>query len=600
MSKIRAILTQKLLVHFAYFYRYIGRRVIFSVVLSLLVGILDSLGLSMFLPLLQMIDPESPVNPEKLGKLRFLIDGMNELGFSLTIGSVLMFLCVFFVFKGFAQYFRNTYQVVLQQYFIKKMRFQLIRLFDSISYKYFAIADAGRIQNTLSGEVDRVSRAYQTYFTALQNIIMVMVYVVFAFFLDFKFALLVCAGGIVTNLIFTRLYKKTKGASRELTHESHVFQNLIIQRVANFKYLKATGSRKVYSKKLSDSVSTIEENNRRIGILGAILSASREPLLIFVVSAVIIVQTQWMGGALGPILVALMFFYRALTYLMVVQTQWNLFIAVSGSLSNMTEFTNELKRNREEDGSGAFNRFEKQIELQDVTFGYSEDTPVLRSVNLVVDRNETIAFVGESGSGKTTLVNLLAGLVTPDKGRLMIDGFDILSLKRDDYQSRIGYITQDPAIFNDTVFNNITFWAEPTEENERRFRDAVKKASLFEVIEAMESKEQTVLGTNGVNLSGGQKQRISIARELYKDIDILILDEATSALDSETERAIQENIDNLKGTYTILIVAHRLSTVRNADRIVLMEKGSIQHTDTFTGLMESSPNFARMVKLQEL
>lgn len=600
MKKIKDILLKKLLGHFMYFYRYIGRRVLFALVLSLLVGILDSLGLSMFLPLLQMIDPKSDVDPAKLGKLRFLLDGMSSLGLSLTIGSVLLLLCIFFSFKGFAQYFRNAYQVVLQQYFIKKIRFQLIRLFDSISYKYFAIADAGRIQNTLSGEVDRVSRAYQTYFTALQNVVLVIVYVGFAFFLNFRFALLVVAGGTISNLIFTRLYKKTKGASRNLTQESHGFQNLIIQRVANFKYLKATGSQKAYSKKLADSVTKIEENNRKIGVLGAILSASREPLLIFVVSAVIFIQTEWLGAALGPILVSLMFFYRALNYLMVVQTQWNLFIAVSGSLTNMTEFTDELRHNREADGDIAFGHFSKAIGLTNVSFGYSKDVPVLNDISITISKNETVAFVGESGSGKTTLVNLLAGLVTPDRGTLQIDGTNILSIRRDSYQSRIGYITQDPAIFNDTVFNNVTFWADPTEENIRRFREAIEKASIAEVINAMENKEHTMLGTNGINLSGGQKQRISIARELYKDIDILILDEATSALDSETERAIQENIDNLKGKYTILIVAHRLSTVRNADRIVLMDKGRIENTDTFSGLMASSPNFARMVKLQEL
>ncbi len=554
----------------------------------------------MLMPLFTMFNDSEVVDTQKLGNLRYLTDGLQSLGFTLNLVTILVFICIFFSLKGIAQYFRSAYQVILQQEFIKKIRFSLITLFSQVNYKYFVTADAGRIQNTLSGEVDKVARAYQTYFTALQYSIFVFVYMASAFLIDYKFAILVSVGGLMTNLIYKKLYANTKGASRELTSENHVFQSLIIQRVANFKYLKATGSDKLFSKKLISSVDLIEKNNRRIGILASVLTGSREPLLILVVMTVIYIQIIILKGSLGPIIMSLLFFYKALNALMMVQTQTNLFLAVSGSLQNMTDFTQELKANKEKTGKQNFGSFQERIQLIDVSFGYQPKDFILKNIDLEIKKNQTIAFVGESGSGKTTLVNMIAGLMQNDKGSVLIDGKDMKDLDISTYQNRIGYITQDPVIFNDTVFNNITFWDEQNDANIKKFKQAISKASIADFIESMEFKEHSVLGNSGINLSGGQKQRISIARELYKEIDILILDEATSALDSETERLIQNNIDELKGKYTVLIVAHRLSTVKNADRIVFMNKGKIEMIDDFDSLLQRSESFNRMVKLQEL
>jgi subfamily B ATP-binding cassette protein MsbA len=223
---------------------------------------------------------------------------------------------------------------------------------------------------------------------------------------------------------------------------------------------------------------------------------------------------------------------------------------------------------------------------------------VLDTINLQINKNETVAFVGESGSGKTTLVNILAGLLPADNGMVYIDGIDRNSIDIRTYQNKIGYITQDPVIFSDTIFNNVTLWAEPNDLNQNRFEESIKKAAIDTFIAEQPMGSKTVLGNDGVNLSGGQKQRISIARELFKNIDILIMDEATSALDSETEKAIQESIDALKGKYTLLMVAHRLSTIQNADRIVLMSHGKIQKIGSFKELIHTSPMFNKMVKLQ--
>lgn len=562
------------------------------------VGILDGFGLVMFLPLLQMANHPDVIELEKLGNLRFLVQGMETIGVSLSLSSILIFLILFFALKGLAQYISNLHQLNIKQIFIIKVRITLINLLNRMSYKAFAIANVGRIQNALSGEVDRVARAYQAYLVAFQQMILVLIYMLFAFFIEPKFALLITMGGALTNLVYRQVYLKTTVASRALTSESNGFQGLVIQYVNNFKYIKATGLIASFGEKLKNSIHTIEESNRKIGMLSAILSATREPLLVLVVSTVIYIQVNVLGGSLGPILISLLFFYRALASLLQMQTNYNFFLSVSGSIANMAEFSDEVKSNGEKEGIQEIMNFEGELELVNATFGYN-NTAVLKDINLRIKNKETIAFVGESGSGKTTLVNILTGLMPLDSGTLKVGNIDRADLNITSFQRRIGYITQEPVIFNDSIFNNITFWAEPNIKNKERFASAISRAAINDFIYGLPDKEDTRLGNNGINLSGGQKQRISIARELYKEVDILIFDEATSALDSETERAIQANLEELNGKYMVLMIAHRVSTIRHATRIILMKKGKIIDQGTFDELIEKSSMFRNMVELQK-
>jgi subfamily B ATP-binding cassette protein MsbA len=215
-----------------------------------------------------------------------------------------------------------------------------------------------------------------------------------------------------------------------------------------------------------------------------------------------------------------------------------------------------------------------------------------------VPKKSTIALVGESGAGKTTLANMIAGLIRPDTGELFIDGIPMQQYNLNTYRDKVGYISQEPVVFNDSIFNNITFWAEPTPENMKRFNEVLRMASLGAYVDSLPEKELTRLGDSGILISGGQRQRISIARELYKDTEVLIFDEATSALDSETEKIIQENIEQLRGTYTIILIAHRLSTIKEADTIYLLEKGKVTASGSFDEMVHKSTRFKKMVSLQ--
>lgn len=585
---------------FTYFYKKIGYKIWFKLILNIIVGILDGLGLTMFFPLFQIVGTSNAKNTNtELGKPDKVLDAFNSLSLDLNITNILLIMCVFFFLKGIFLHVNNMYDVRLRQQFVKNLRMNLISLISNTSYKSFVLSDVGRIQNTMTGEVGYVIQSYKLYFSILQQFIMVAVYMFFAFFIDANFAILMSIGAILSTLIFVKVYALTKKESDKLTIGNSEFQGLVIQYIAFYKYLKATATNSKLTQKMSDTINNIDKNQLRLGFLDSIVSSSRESILIFVVCLVISIEVLFLNGKLALILLSLVFFYRAMSSILQMQIAYNGFLAVSGSLKNMTSFEQELEVNQETDGVVKLDKFSCEIILKDASFLYGMEY-ILKDINLKIMHHETTAFIGESGSGKTTLVNIISGLMPLNSGTLLIDGKDSTTLNKNSYQKRIGYISQDSVIFNDTIFNNVTLWDSQTEENYNKFVKVLELAACYEYVFQLPLKENTLLGNNGINMSGGQKQRISIARELYKDVDILVLDEATSALDSETEKSIQKSIENIQGNYTIFIIAHRLSTITKADKVVLLEKGKIIASGTFTEVKEQSKKFRRMLDNQSI
>jgi subfamily B ATP-binding cassette protein MsbA len=300
---------------------------------------------------------------------------------------------------------------------------------------------------------------------------------------------------------------------------------------------------------------------------------------------------------MNSIFVCFLLFYRSLTQLGALQSSWQSFLQSKGSMVVITDIARQMQAKREEDATGKLPAVIDNIRLEQISLKYRVDY-VLKDLNLFIPKNKTIAFVGESGSGKTTLANIIIGLIPPTSGNIWLGERLLQETDIHSYRSKIGYITQDPTIFNDTIFNNVTFFDEPSNAHIQQFWKVIELASLFDFVQSLPEKENSILGDNGILISGGQKQRISIARELYKNCELLVLDEATSALDAETENIIRENIDRLQGKYTIIIIAHRLSTIKNADTIYLLKNRYIAASGSFDELMNHSGEFKKMVQAQ--
>ena len=589
--------------YFKFYYSLTGKRIFVTLFLSIIVSLLDGIGLAMFIPLLQATGTDDGAHgrhgKEVLGSLHYLTDFIEKLGFTLNINSVLIFLVTMFIVKGIIKFFQLNYQIKTRHFFMRKVRYMLIGDLESVSYQGFLKLDAGRIHNTLTVEVSRLMQSMGNYFNAAQNAVMLATYIALAFMANYQFAIFVVIGASLSNLLYRKIYTICKQISLELSQQGHNINGLLVQAVHNYKYLKSTNYLHRFSIRIKKVIDHTEYLNKRIGFYNAITSSVKEPIMIIIIVAVILIKVYISGGTIASILLSLLLFYRAINFLMQVQNEWQSFIQGSGSIITVTTMLTEMKEKMEVQALTPFKKFDQKIHIKDVSFSYGP-TKVLDNIDLEIPKNKTIALVGESGSGKTTLANIVSGLLQPENGNVMLDNVPLKDVNLNSFRNRIGYISQEPVIFNDSLFNNVTFWGEPTRENLDKFWKIIELSSLTSFIHQLPKKENTQLGDNGMLISGGQKQRISIARELFKDAEILIMDEATSALDSETEKVIQYNIEKLHGSYTIIIIAHRLSTIRNADIIYLLEKGKVLEYGSFDKMLSISSRFKRMVALQEM
>jgi subfamily B ATP-binding cassette protein MsbA len=560
---------------------------------------MDGLGLAMFIPLLQFVgNSDTTVNSEEsLGQLHYIVDFVTYLGFELTVTTILGLLVVLFTFKGILKFIQLNFYARLRQSFMMKVRNELLRRLEKLSYTGFLELDSGKIQNTFTSEVSRLFAGMTSYFTAAQYVFMLSTYVFLAFLANYQFALLVMVGSVLSNFVYRKIYKRTKRASLEITKRSIAANNVIIQAIYNFKYLKSTNTFTKYASRLHNVIVKYERLNRSMGKMKAISHSIKEPIIITIVTMVILLQINLMGTGLNTILLSLFLFYRALNFLVQIQNDWQAFTENIGGMYAISASGDQMLKAQEVMGTAEFPGIKQQIILRNVDLEYDR-IKALDKVNITIPVKQTIALIGESGSGKTTIANLIAGLFIPNHGEVLIDDIPLSHYNLNSYRDKIGYISQESVIFNDTIYNNITFWAERTPENLQRFKETLEKASLKEFIQSLPEKEETNLGDNGILISGGQKQRISIARELFKNCEILILDEATSALDSETERIIQENIEDLHGSYTMIVIAHRLSTIKEADIIYLLDNGKVSASGNFHEMITKSSRFKKMVSFQ--
>lgn len=241
------------------------------------------------------------------------------------------------------------------------------------------------------------------------------------------------------------------------------------------------------------------------------------------------------------------------------------------------------------------------MEGLDLGYRYPESAAEsLSGVNLTIQRGAAYGLAGPSGAGKTTLVDLLLRLLDPSQGRLLVDGIDATRIPLADWRCRIGYVAQQPFITDDTLLANVAFGVSPDEVDRNLATDCLRRANLESVFGDLPQGIDTRLGERGIRLSGGQRQRVAIARALYKRPEILILDEATSALDSIAEKAIQDAITLLHGNVTLIVIAHRISTIQSCDEIWLLDSGRISAAGSYTELLEKSELFRRLAMTGEL
>jgi ABC-type multidrug transport system fused ATPase/permease subunit len=580
-----------------YYYRMIGPKLLAYFVLCLVVGVLDGFGLAMFIPLLQRYSPdatasEATSDPNFIDRFLGMIQG---LGVDINFQVIILIIMVIFLAKGVIKFFQLRFHVYLRTQFIYKVRSSIVNQVAALAYRGFHTLDMGTLQNVSTLEVNKLYQSFQYYFLTAQNVILLITYSFLAFLANYRFSLAVAVAAILINFLFRFFYTRSKKISYEISQNNNRYNTLFLELLQNFKYLKSTGFSGFYRGRIHE---TIEEENRqqsKIGFYSAFVTGLKEPVIVVMVMSIILFEVTVFDTKIETIVVSVLLFYRALTTLGGMQNYWQSFITNTGAFANLNETMDYLKKNEDRPSGTVKTDSFQSMEFADVSYE-SGDRKILDHVNFKLERNKMYAFTGPSGSGKTTIVNMLTSLLGPTSGVVRVNGTDVNDLDMAHWRSRIGIVTQEVVIFNDTLYNNITLWDAKTPENRERFDRAITLASLGEFFAGKGNDTEAMLGLNGSAISGGQRQRIAIARELYKKIDVLIFDEATSALDVENENIIQSTIERIKDNMTIVVVTHKLTSLRQADTVLLVDGGTVINSGSYERLLAEDPAFTKMVR----
>ena len=392
---------------------------------------------------------------------------------------------------------------------------------------------------------------------------------------------------------FTRSYLNQIGNIR-LKNNNLRFKS-VSEAFGATKEIKLGALEKIYIKRYSDSAVTYAQNQASASVISLLPRFILEAIAfggILLVILYLIAKTGTFNNALPILSLYVYAGYRLMPALQQIYASSSQLTFVGASIDKLYNDIKSLKSNKSIHKEDTLDLNEK-ITLKNIYYNYPNTSRVaLKNLNLSVIANTTVGLVGPTGSGKTTTVDIILGLLIAQKGTLEVDGKKISKQKIRAWQKSIGYVPQSIYLSDDTISANIAFGIDPKNINLKAVKRASKIANLHKfVMDELPKKYQTIIGERGIRLSGGQRQRIGIARALYHNPKMLILDEATSALDNQTEKAVMDAVNNLNKSITIILIAHRLSTVKKCDRIFILENGKIKNQGTFKELIKVDKNF---------
>jgi subfamily B ATP-binding cassette protein MsbA len=586
--------------YFRIFTQYIGKKFYLLLVLTLLAALAEAFSITLVLPLLKA----SQIGDASFeGKTEILYHIIQFLGIPLEIYSILLLMGLIFVLKGLVKISEGVYRAYLTSIMMKKLKNKLFSYYARLNYQLFISKNTGHFINLLNAQTNQFIKSFEILSKFSSKVITTAVYLAVALYLNWLFSFMAILGGGLLLYFLKFISRYTKKISIKNAHEKSRINKFFIQSLHAMKYLKATARFEQIEKDTKRSVKKLAGYRFRMLSAGALIPSIREPFIIFFMIGIIIIQIQMLGEPLTPILVVLLLFYRGMNTMTEIQNNWQQLMVSTGGLEMTIEEFKNVKNHQEKTGKLKFEKLNQGIQLKDLTFAY-ENQPVLKNINLFIPVNKTLAFVGESGAGKTTLTDIISLLLNPQEGEIYIDNIPAKDLDKKAWRRKIGFVPQDPVVFDDTAANNINFWTGDYNKDpacREKTEQVAAKANCHDFIMTMKKGYNTRIGDRGVQLSGGQRQRLAIARELYKEPQLLIMDEATSSLDTQSERYIQKSIDELQGKMTVLIIAHRLSTIKNADHIYVLDKGKIIEKGSFKELTANPfSKFKTMTDMQNL
>jgi ATP-binding cassette subfamily C protein len=560
-----------------------GTKVALATALGACLSVTQGIGLLLLLPLLQLVGFNTGQGATA-GVAHYASTAFAFIGLPLTLVSVLGVYVVIMTLYFLLTRWQNNLGYAIQIDFATQLRQKLYKAVVGTNWLFFTRNRASTFTHALTGEVDRVSYGTQQMFQALAGLMVLVAYVVVAWLLSAVTTAAVVLCGIVLIFGLKNKISVSRERGKALSADMRGLYGAVTEHLDGMKTVKSYGAQERNMARFSNLNARIMKD-----YVDYVRNVNTSQLLVNVGSVVILagalialIDVLHLPGATA--LVLLYLFFMIIPQFNSLQLNYQAVVNMLPSYANVVDIKARCEAEAEREIARPHDvTLRRRVELRDVSFSYAgEGQSAVEHINLTVDAGKMTAVVGTSGAGKSTLADLIMGLIEPQEGAVLIDDVPLDAERLDAWRGCIGYVAQETFLFNDTVRANL-LWAYP-DTTEDELLTALRLAAADDFVAKLPDRMETVLGDRGVRLSGGEQQQLALARALLRKPSVLILDEATSSLDSENERRIQEAIEALHGGITIVAITHRLSTIRNADVIYVLEHGRVIETGDWASL----------------
>ncbi|WP_299116612.1 ABC transporter ATP-binding protein [uncultured Winogradskyella sp.] len=530
----------------------------------------------------------------------FIVDNIEKYGDFKVLMMMVGIIISMFLLKNISNYLAMYFITFLRNGVLKDIRNKLYDKIVNLQLAFYSEKTKGDTISRVSADVNEVRNSF---LAILEMIVREPLTILFSLItmlvLSLKLTLFVLIFIPISGLIISRIGKSLKKGSLKVQKEQGVFLSVLEETMGGLRIIKAFNVEKMFAKKFEDSNKRYYKHSNKLLNRQNLASPLSELLGIIVIGVLLVYggylvfvdKTMDASFFVGYITLA----YNILTPAKAIAKASYRVKRGDGAANRILEFIETENTVLEIENPIEKESFENQMSLDNVSFKY-ENQYVLKNFNLIIPKGKSIALVGQSGSGKSTIANLVTRFYDVNKGSITIDGEDIKNLSKKSLRGFIGLVNQDSILFNDTIANNLKVGKEDATEDE--IIEALKIANAWEFVKDLPKGIHTNIGDSGGKISGGQKQRVNIARAVLKNPPIMILDEATSALDTESERLVQDALENMMKNRTSIVIAHRLSTIQNADLIVVMQKGEIAEQGTHAELISKNGVYKKLVEMQ--
>lgn len=543
--------------------------------LSLLVSIVETAGVSVIMPFIAVASDFKLVETNDYYKWAYeFFNFSDSTSFVISFGLVL--LC-FYIFRSGVNLF---YFYMLGRFTQGRNHLLGVRLFDNymhLSYRNFVDKNSSEVTKTIITEAHFLVSVLQAVLFIFTEILVVVFIYSMMLYANVKITISLTAALATVAILLVKFFaKKVKAEGIKREKYQKYFYEVIHSTLGNFKLIKLQAHNKKVLEKFSSASHGYAESNIAAGLIGHIPRLLLESIAFgLVIVTVVFIVWRFKSEIVSFLPIISMFvlgLYRLMPSINRIISSYNSILYNLRAVDIIYDNLNMERENLSDEEVS----FDGKISLKGVSFSYKPEQNILKDVNLVINKGDKVAFIGKSGGGKSTLVDIIIGLFRPEKGQIYVDDKELSDSNIKKYREKVGYIPQSVYLFDGTVAENVAF---EFEYDESKVREVLQKANILEFLEESPDGIHTNVGEGGICLSGGQKQRIAIARALYNDPEILVLDEATSALDKDTESRIMNEIYTVSEDKTLIVIAHRLSTLQRCEKVYEIRNGIVSKVE---------------------